>query len=84
MVPKDKFIKYLNRVCPGTAAPCQRMGQLLEKNRELMENQILEKVVQSELDIPHALLATNGSTEPSIRENAFGKWDSLRNWFVDH
>lgn len=84
MVHKDKFIKYLNEFVQELQRHAKRMEQLLEKNRELMENQILEKVVQSELDIPHALLETNGSTEPSIRENVFGKWDSLRNWFVDH
>lgn len=84
MIHKDKFIKYLNEFVQELQRHAKRMEQLLEKNRELMENQILEKVVQSELDIPHALLETNGSTEPSIGENVFGKWDSLRNWFVDH
>ena len=28
-----------------------------------MENEILEKVVQSELDIPHALLEIHGNAE---------------------
>ena len=49
----------------------------------IMENSILEKVVQSELDIPHALLAIHGNAEPSIRENVMGKWNSLKNWFID-
>ena len=39
-----------------------------------MEEKILEKVVQSELDIPHALLEIHRKAEPSIRENVQGKW----------
>ena len=48
-----------------------------------MENEILEKVIESELDIPHALLEIHGNAEPSIRENVQGKWNSLKNWFID-
>jgi uncharacterized protein (TIGR02677 family) len=48
-----------------------------------MEHTILERVVASELDIPHALLEIHGNAEPSIRENVYGKWYSLKNWFVD-
>lgn len=84
MVHKDKFIKYLNEFIQELQRHAKRMEHLLEKNTELMENGILEKVVQSELDIPHALLEIHGNTEPSIRENVYGKWNSLRNWFVDH
>ena len=48
-----------------------------------MEETILERVVQSELDIPHALLEIHGNAEPNICENIMGKWNSLKNWFID-
>jgi uncharacterized protein (TIGR02677 family) len=48
-----------------------------------MEKRILEKVIQSELDIPHAILEMQGNLEPNIRENVWGKWESLKNWFLD-
>ena len=49
----------------------------------LIEGTLLEKVVQSELDIPHAVLEMRGNAEPSIRENVQGKWRSLKHWFID-
>lgn len=83
MVHKDKFIKYLNEFVQELQRHSKRMEQLLEKNTERMENMILERVVESELDIPHALLEMHGNAEPSVRENVYGKWHSLKNWFVD-
>ena len=83
MVHKDKFIKYLNEFVQELQRHSKRMEQLLEKNTERMENMILERVVESELDIPHALLEIHGNAEPSVRENVYGKWHSLKNWFVD-
>lgn len=83
MVHKDKFIKYLNEFVQELQRHSKRMEQLLEKNTERMENMILERVVESELDIPHALLEMHGNAEPSVRENVHGKWHSLKNWFVD-
>ena len=83
MVHKDKFIKYLNEFVQELQRHSKRMEQLLEKNTERMENMILERVVESELDIPHALLKMHGNAEPSVRENVYGKWHSLKNWFVD-
>ena len=83
MVHKDKFIKYLNEFVQELQRHSKRMEQLLEKNTERMENTILDWVVASELEIPHALLEIHGNAEPSIRENVYGKWYSLKNWFVD-
>ena len=83
MVHKDKFITYLKEFVQELQRHSKRMEHLLEKNADLMENIILERVIQSELDIPHALLEIHGNAEPSIRENVYGKWHSLKNWFVD-
>ena len=66
MVHKDKFIKYLNEFVQELQRHSKRMEQLLEKNTECMENTILERVVASELDIPHALLEIHGNAEPRI------------------
>lgn len=83
MVHKDKFIQYLKEFVQELQRHSKRMEHLLETNTDLMENRILERVVQSELDIPHALLEIHGNAEPSIRENVLGKWYSLKKWFVD-
>ena len=48
-----------------------------------MEEKLLEKVVRSELEIPHAMLEMQKNAEAGIRENVMGKWESLKNWFLD-
>lgn len=83
IVHKDKFIKYLNEFVQELQRHSRRIEQILMKNIPVMETVILEKVVQSELDIPHALLEIHGNAESSICENVNGKWNSLKNWFVD-
>lgn len=83
IVHKDKFIKYLNEFVQELQRHSRRIEQILTKNLFLMENEILEKVVQSELDIPHAALELRENAENSIRENVHGKWNSLKNWFLD-
>ena len=83
VIHKDKFIKYLTDFVQELQHHSKRIEQILIKCLPVMEETILEKVVQSELDIPHALLEIHGNAEPSIRENVMGKWESLKNWFLD-
>lgn len=83
VVHKDKFIKYLNEFVQELQRHSKRIEQILADNTAVVEEHILERVIQSELDIPHAVLQLHGNAEPSIRENVMGKWDSLKNWFVD-
>lgn len=80
---KDKFIKYLNEFVQELQRHSRRIEQILTEQMAVIEGDILEKVMQSELDIPHAVLQLHGNAEPSIRENVMGKWNSLKNWFLD-
>lgn len=83
MIHKDKFIKYLNEFIQELQRHSRRIEQILAKNENVIEDCILERVIQSELDIPHALLEIHGNAELNIRENVYGKWNSLKNWFLD-
>lgn len=83
VIHKDKFIKYLTDFVQELQHHSKRIEQILRKCVPLVEDCILEKVVQSELDIPHALLEIHGNAEASIRENIMGKWNSLKGWFLD-
>lgn len=83
VVHKDKFIKYLNEFVQELQRHSKRIEQILSDNMPVIEEYILSKVIQSELDIPHAVLQLHGNAEPSIRENVMGKWNSLKNWFID-
>lgn len=83
IIQKDKFISYLKDFVQEMQRHSRRIEQILRKNIPVMEATVLEKVVQSELDIPHALLEIHGNAEPTIRENVNGKWESLKSWFLD-
>ncbi|MDD2972873.1 MAG: TIGR02677 family protein [Lachnospiraceae bacterium] len=83
VVHKDKFIQYLNEFVQELQHESRRISVLLKQHQKLIEEQLLEKVVQSELDIPHAMLEMDGKWKPSVRANVFGKWNSLLNWFVN-
>lgn len=83
IIHKDKFIKYLSEFIQELQRHSRRIEQILLQNRSMIEDCVLERVVQSEMDIPHALLEIHGNAEPSIRENVYGKWNSLKNWFLD-
>ncbi len=80
---KDKFIKYLNEFVQELQHHAKRIEQILILRVPLIESEILARVVAGELDIPHALAETGGTTEASIRDNVAGKWNSLKNWFLD-
>lgn len=83
IIQKDKFISYLKDFVQEMQRHSRRIEQILRKNIPVMEATVLEKVVQSELDIPHALLEIHGNAEPTVRENVNGKWESLKSWFLD-
>lgn len=83
IVHKDKFIQYLTDFVQGMQRHSRKIERILVQNIPVIEETVLEKVVQSELDIPHAQLEVHGNAEQSIRENVQGKWKSLKNWFVD-
>uniref|UniRef100_UPI0040572377 TIGR02677 family protein n=1 Tax=Agathobacter sp. TaxID=2021311 RepID=UPI0040572377 len=80
---KDKFIKYLTDFVQELQHHSKRIEQILIRQIPAIETVILEKVIQSEMDIPHAFLDSQGEMEPHIRENVMGKWDSLKRWFID-
>ena len=83
IVHKDKFIKYLTDFVQEMQRHSRKIERILVQNIPVIEETVLEKVVQSELDIPHAQLEIHENAESSIRENVRGKWKSLKNWFVD-
>lgn len=83
IVHKDKFIHYLNDFVQELQHKSRRIAVLLKQHQRLIEDQLLEKVVQSELEIPHAMLEMDGKLKPNVHVSVFGKWNSLLNWFID-
>jgi len=83
IVYKDRFIQYLTEFIQELQLHSNQIERILNRQNSVIEEQLLEKVVQSELDIPHAVLEQDGLLEPNIRKNVQGKWISLKNWFVN-
>lgn len=54
----------------------------MKKITKEKEQEILEKVIKSELDIPHPKSDTKEPIEQYIRENVYGKWNAFKRWFL--
>lgn len=80
---KDKFIKYLNEFVQELQHHAKRIEQILLLRVPLIESEILARVVASELDVPHALMVDGPAAEADMKENVEGRWNSLKNWFLD-
>lgn len=82
IVHKDRFITYLREFVQEMQMHSTQIFAILERRTEVIEGQILEKVVISELEIPHALSEQRNDMRESIRDNVWGKWKALKNWFL--
>lgn len=82
IVHKDRFITYLREFVQEMQRHSNRIAGILEQRSELIESQLLGQVVESELEIPRALSEQRGDLRESIRDNVWGKWISLKSWFL--
>lgn len=82
IVHKDRFISYLKEFIQEMQLHSGRIADVLEQKAEVIEGQLLGKIVKSELEIPHARSETRENIEEYISENVWGKWVSLKNWFL--
>lgn len=80
---KDKFIKYLTEFVQQLQHHSKKIEKILQQQVPLMEEIVLEKVIRSEYEIPHAFAELHDNLESSIRANVMGKWESLKRWFID-
>ena len=80
---KDRFIQYLNEFIKEMQKHSRYIARLLTQKGGQIEGQLLDKVVRSEMEIPRALSELQMNMEESIRENVWGKWNSLKSWFLD-
>lgn len=77
---KDRFITYLKEFIQELQIKSTRIESLLKRVTNDTERDLLEKVVKSEMEIPHANFEE--SIEKYIRENVYGKWEALKRWFL--
>ncbi|HVI39105.1 MAG TPA: TIGR02677 family protein, partial [Anaerovoracaceae bacterium] len=81
---KDLFISYLKDFIKELQFNATRIEATLKKVSMPIEEKLLALVIQSELEIPHPISEHQDSLESYIRENIYGKWQALKNWFLPH
>lgn len=84
IVHKDHFISYLEEFIQELQLHAGRISAILRKNAQVIETQLLGKIVKSEQEIPHARSRRQENLEQYIEDNVRGKWMSLKNWFLPH
>jgi TIGR02677 family protein len=82
IVHKDRVITYLQEFIRELQNHASKIEHQL---RGILENDVeavLEKVVKSELEVPHPSSEMRQTLELNVRENIYGKWEALTRWFV--
>lgn len=59
-----------------------RIENTIKNLSQEMVKEVLERVIESELAIPHPDSEIQNLRENTVRENIFGKWQSLSDWFI--
>ena len=82
VIHKDRFISYLQEFVQQLQNKSIRIENIIEKLPPQTVDRVLERVIESELAIPHPDSEIQDLRENAIRGNIYGKWQSLSEWFV--
>lgn len=82
IIHKDRFIAYLKEFVQEMQVYASRIAGIIKRRENVIETSLLEKVVLSELEIPRALSGREENREEDIRDQVYGKWGSLKGWFL--
>lgn len=77
---KDKFITYLKEFIQELQINATRIENTLKQIEN--EDHILENVILGELDTMHPFHEETQAIKDGVRENVYGKWRALKNWFL--
>lgn len=82
IIHKDRFIAYLKEFIQEMQVHANRIAGIIKRREAVIEHALLEKVVRSEMEIPRAVSDGERRREEDIREQIYGKWESLKGWFL--
>ncbi len=82
VVHKDRFISYLQEFVQQLQNKSIRIENIIKSLPQKMVSEVLERVIESELEIPHPNSEIQNLRENAIKENIYGKWQSLTDWFI--
>lgn len=79
---KDRFIAYLKDFVRQLQNKSTRIESRIKNISEEMVISVLEQVIESELEIPHPNQEVQNVRKTNIRENVYGRWNALKQWFI--
>lgn len=79
---KDKLVQYLKDFVQELKIESVHIERLLKHISKETERELLEKVVQSEIDIPRTLSESTETRESDIKNITYDRWQEFKNWFI--
>ncbi len=79
---KDLFITYLNDFIRELQDKETLISGSLRDVEPLIAGGLLDKVIESELNIPHADAEEQRYLQEHMRERIYGRWQALHDWFI--
>lgn len=80
---KDLFISYLKDFIKELQINSTKTEEILKSILDVVEKDILDLVVKSELEIPHTITKDREFLKSRIEENVWGKWSYFKDWFIN-
>lgn len=77
---KDKFIQYLNSFIKQMQLQSRKIKTRIEEMDDLFNCQLLNKIVQSEMDIPR--IGKKEQSSETIQNLVEANWTSFKRWFI--
>lgn len=82
IVHKDRFVQYLRDFVQELQTDSVRIENLIGRIPEETQRMVLEKVIESELEIPRTFSTSSGELRTEISGSVYGKWESVKGWFI--
>ena len=77
---KERFVQYLQNFIKQMQLKSKKIRNRIEPIRELFDNELLDKIVKSEMDIPH--VGKSAQNEDVLKSSIRNKWLAFVKWFV--
>ncbi len=77
---KERFMQYLNNFIKQMQLQSRKIRGRIENIDELFNNELIDKIVQSELDIPR--IGKAKQSKEAIKNNIENRWLSFKRWFM--
>lgn len=81
LIHKDRFVSYLREFVRELQVYSGKIGIRLTEFGEENKSRLLERVVDSELEIPRNVSEQADDFKMQIRERIPGQWNTLESWF---